>query len=336
MQSIEYFKQLKTEFKAILKAIKDSDRIVIFRHKVPDYDAFGTQMGLYTWIKENYPEKEVHYVGESHHAFVPRLFPQPEVLGEEFYSKPYLAIIVDTGNLDRVSELNLSNATQVIRIDHHPEVAPENWGDIKCIHPEMAAASELVALMLQSIGTSFSYRGEMSSKAAEYFFIGIVGDSGRFKYPEVSSMTFRVTADLIDCGIDKDAIYRKMYLTPIKELEFKKLILNSYKVTEKGTLYYIMTDEMLKQFNFIPGEGKLGLDNFRDIEGIYAEVSITEDVKEGNYRLSFRSSCKHVSKVAQLFEGGGHAFAAGGKLKSLDELPRLLEELDNLEIVVKD
>lgn len=321
-----YFKKLHDEFKLALKTIKEADRIVIFRHQVPDFDALGTQMGLATWIKESYPEKEVHYVGEGHHAFIPRIFPEPEVLSEEWYKKPFLAIVVDTADTKRISGFHPDGASKILKLDHHPEV--EKYADISIVHPEMSAASELVALMLLSMG-----KAPLSKEAARYFYIGIVGDSGRFLFPEVSPMTLRVSADLLETGIDKKKIYAEMYLTSQKELEFKKDVLNRYKITPQGTCYYIIDDKTLKKYGLIPGEGKIGLDFFRNIEGVTSEVSITEDVEHNEWRLSFRSNCKKVSKVAALFEGGGHDFAAGGKMHSLDDLPRLLKELDDLEAV---
>ena len=39
---------------ACTPAIKRYDRIAIFRHCKPDYDALGSQMGLATWIKDNF------------------------------------------------------------------------------------------------------------------------------------------------------------------------------------------------------------------------------------------------------------------------------------------
>ena len=49
----------------MLSAIKRYDRIAIFRHIMPDYDALGSQMGLATWIKDNFPNKEVHVLGDN-------------------------------------------------------------------------------------------------------------------------------------------------------------------------------------------------------------------------------------------------------------------------------
>ena len=56
---LEQNKAYKPYFNKILRAIKRYDRIVVFRHIMPDFDALGTQMGLYTWLKDNFPNKEV-------------------------------------------------------------------------------------------------------------------------------------------------------------------------------------------------------------------------------------------------------------------------------------
>lgn len=324
----EYFSKLNKEFKEIFKKIKKSDRIVIFRHQVPDFDALGTQMGLYAYIKHNFPSKEVHYVGDVMKSFIPRIFPEPEVLDDSFYEKPYLAIIVDTADTKRVSMLNLSNATDVIKLDHHPDV--EKYETITCVHPEMSAASELVALLLLSMG---GRKYPLNKEAAYYFYIGIVGDSGRFMFPEVSSMTLRVAGSLLDTGIDKDEIYNKMYFTSKEEFNFQKYVLTHYHVTKAGTCYYIINDEELKSLKLTPGEGKLAISLFRNVEGINTIVSCTQDVEHNEYRVSLRSISKPVSKVASMFNGGGHLFASGAKVKTLEEFKRLIKETDQLEEV---
>ena len=55
----------KKDITRILSAIKRYDRIAIFRHEKPDFDALGSQLGLATWIKDNFPNKEVHVLGAS-------------------------------------------------------------------------------------------------------------------------------------------------------------------------------------------------------------------------------------------------------------------------------
>ena len=52
-------KNFKKEYALVLKKIKEYDEIAIFRHIRPDFDALGTQFGLATWIKDNFPNKTV-------------------------------------------------------------------------------------------------------------------------------------------------------------------------------------------------------------------------------------------------------------------------------------
>ena len=56
----------KTTYNRILNVIKRYDRIALFRHNSPDFDALGSQLGLYHWIKDNFPNKEVVYLGDNH------------------------------------------------------------------------------------------------------------------------------------------------------------------------------------------------------------------------------------------------------------------------------
>ncbi|MCI7069143.1 MAG: hypothetical protein MR990_05730, partial [Mollicutes bacterium] len=92
-----YGLDLKKNYSYFYSCVKKYDHIVIFRHIKPDFDAMGTQMGLYTYIKDNFPNKDVHFVGDNHVTFTPRLFPETERLNDSYFDEPFLAIICDVG-----------------------------------------------------------------------------------------------------------------------------------------------------------------------------------------------------------------------------------------------
>ena len=50
------FKKENIEFE---KLVREYDRIAIFRHIMPDYDALGTQLGLYHFIKDFTSERQL-------------------------------------------------------------------------------------------------------------------------------------------------------------------------------------------------------------------------------------------------------------------------------------
>lgn len=317
------FKRLHSEFKTVLEKIKQYDRIVCYRHVIPDYDAFGSQMGFVTWIRDNFPGKDVRFPGESNRSFVPSLFPEPELVDDEWYDRgPFLAIVTDTANTKRISESNIEKADYVIKIDHHPDVDP--YGNINIVYPNVVAASQLVALFALSRPSKYI----LSKEAAYYLYTGIVGDSGRFLYPDTDGGTLRIAADLIDTGFDLQGMYDRMYAKTIKDIEAKKFVLNKTQITEGGTAWYTLSKEELDKLDMLPGEGKIYVNEFRGVEGIVATVSCTEDADDGVWRVSLRSNRKKVNGVATKYRGGGHDGASGATLESLDELPQLLADLD--------
>lgn len=308
----------------IQSAIKRYDHIAIFRHSKPDYDALGSQMGLATWIKDNFPNKEVKVLGDNHVTFTPRIFPYMDDLNEAWFKQPFLAIIVDVGNESRIADPRWKKAKFKIKIDHHPHV--EDFGKVDMVNTSGAAAAENIANAL----LNFKGHYVMSKEAASYFYIGIAGDSGRFQYSSTSAHTFAIAGVLLESGIELSKIYQKMYMKHLEDLYVTAYILNHFNVSPKGIAYYVLDSKIQDELKITTERGKENVNLFSNIEGINAWCSITEDPKDKCWRISIRSKEKAINGVAAMFEGGGHAQASGAKIDSLDDLPRFIGELDKL------
>lgn len=322
----ELIKKNKKSYKQVLSMIKKYDKIVIFRHEMPDYDALGTQMGLVTWLKENFKEKEIHVTGQNHVCFTPRLYPYMEEMEDAWFdNNEFLAIVVDTGNTARISDKRYQKAKNIIKIDHHPNKEP--YGDIVIVNDELASCAELVANML------VYFNKKLSKEAAHYFYSGIAGDSGRFLYNSTSAHTFAIAQILIETGfnLSKD-VYQKMYQKNIDDLKVTAYVLNDFKVSKGGVAYYVLPSDIQEKLKITTERGKENVNLFANIEGINAWCSITEDPKEGLWRVSIRSKETPINGVAQMFEGGGHDQASGCKLHDIKDLPKLIAELDKLFI----
>ena len=323
------FKTLHKQFKYLEEKIKEYDHIVIYRHTSPDFDALGSQMGLYQWIKDNFPTKDIHFVGENHKTFMPNLFPYAEVLDETWFHQPHLAITTDISNLPRLSQAETLNfAKEIIKIDHHPipEKQEEQFGDYLIVYPDRPAAAELIALF----ALSRSKKYHLSKQAAAYMYTGIVGDTGRFMYTDTDGATLRIAADLLDTGIDKTQIYDLMYETDLRRMNILKYVLNNYTLTEAGTCYYVLTKETQDQLQMDSNEGNLHINTFRNMKGVKIVASISYKAEKDEYRVSLRSGHIKIGEVATKFNGGGHDYAAGCKIKTLDELPALIKALDEI------
>ena len=316
----------KAAYRRILAAIKRYDRIAIFRHIKPDFDAMGTQMGLYQWIKDNFPNKEVHFLGDNHVSFTPRLFPETEKLGDEFFAdRNFLSIVVDVGDHERIADPRYKKAKFVAKFDHHPykkQVAKAEVLDL-----ESAAAAEIVADFI------LNQKGMILSKeAARHLWIGLVGDSGRFLFSSTSPHTFEIAEALLETGIDIHEIYLAMYEKNIDSLRGLGYVLAHFKISPHGVAYYTLPKEVQEELHITPELGKEHVNTFSNIEGINAWCSITEDPNPKDYcwRISIRSKGKDISGVAFKWEGGGHAQASGAKIKSLDDLDAFIADLDAL------
>lgn len=320
----EFSKSYSREIPKVINAIKRYDRIAIFRHIMPDYDALGSQMGLATWIKDNFPNKEVKVFGDNHVTFTPRLFPKMDEESEDWFKNPFLAIILDTSNVSRIADPRFKKAKFKIRIDHHPQV--ENFGNVSIVNTLGAAASEnIVNVLLQ-----FKGKYNLSKEAASYFYIGLAGDSGRFQYSSTSEHTFLIAGELLKAGISLTKIYQNMYLKQVDDLYVTAYILNHFSISEKGIAYYVLDKNIQEKLKITTERGKENVNLFSNIDGVNAWCSITEDPKDNCWRVSIRSKEKAINGVAAMFEGGGHAQASGAKLNSLADLPRLIEELGKL------
>jgi len=319
-----YAESEKKNIARLHRAIKRYDRIAIFRHAKPDYDALGSQMGLATWIKDNFPNKEVRVLGDNHVTFTPRLFPYMDDLNEEWFKKPFLAIILDTANSSRIADPRWEKAKFKVKIDHHP--LEEDFGNVSMVNTIGAAASENI------VNALINFKGNyvMSKEAASYFYTAIAGDSGRFQYSSTSAHTFAIAGYLLESGLELSKIYQKMYHKQLDDLYVTAYILNHFTISPKGVAYYVLDAKIQEELKITTERGKENVNIFANIEGVNVWCSVTEDPKDKCWRISIRSKEKAINEVAAMFEGGGHPQASGAKINSLDELPKFIEELDKL------
>ncbi len=322
-----YYASHKKEFNAIRRQIEKYDRIAIFRHIKPDYDAMGSQMGLVTFLKDNFPNKEIHFLGDNHVSFTPRLFPETERLNDDWFNEPFLALVLDVGDHERIADPRYAKAKCICKIDHHPNKV--EIAKYAILDTAAAAAAELVTTFCATWKDK-----TISKEAARYFYIGIVGDSGRFQYSSTSELTFAAAMRLLEAGIAINEIYLAMYEKKVADLKVTAYILNHWSLSKHGVAYYLLPKDVQEELSITSEQGKDNVNLFSNIKGINAWCSITEDPNPKDYcwRISIRSKKADISPIAFKWGGGGHAQASGAKIKSLDELDAFIKDLDDLFI----
>ena len=136
-----------TAKRSVLETIRRYEKICIFRHTRPDGDALGASHGLAEILRASFPEKDIRVQGEDITPELLFLARDDATASDDFYTGS-LAIVVDTGTRDRISQSKLSLADCIIQIDHH--IPQEPYGDITWIEPHRSSTCEMIAELAHS------------------------------------------------------------------------------------------------------------------------------------------------------------------------------------------
>lgn len=308
----------------ILKKIEEYDRILIFRHIRPDGDCVGASKGLKALLKASFPKKEI-YVADALNSDFLAFMGQDDGIPGDSLCEGSLAVVVDTSSEDRVSNNQYKRCREVIKIDHHTDRTP--FGDYTWVEEERSSVCEMIA----DFYCAFSDRLLLTKEAAYYLYVGMVTDSGRFRYGGCSGVkgeTLRLAAILLDAGIDTEKIYSNLYLA---DYEYYKLLGHIYEIierTENGAAYLYISIEMQKKYN-LTFESAGALISYMDtIRGSICWIAFIENLEDGKIRVRLRSRFMAINTLAEEFGGGGHAFASGATVKDRDEAALLLRKAD--------
>ncbi|RHM62572.1 MULTISPECIES: bifunctional oligoribonuclease/PAP phosphatase NrnA [Coprobacillaceae] len=304
--------------KEIIEKIKEYQEIVIYRHVNPDYDAFGSQFGMYDLIKSNFNDKKVYLAGDFSSDLVSKFrFDVDQKLPD--FNQSVLGIVLDTANHERIDGESYQQCQELIKIDHH--IVVDQYGIINFEDPQASSCSQLVGLMLQE-----QYHLNISKLGARAIYMGIIGDTNRFMYNSTSDETFNVASLLMTKGINIEEIYNAMYLKNAKDIEINRFIYN-HQVVDGRISYYVLKDEDLKELDIPRSRGSDFVNIFSGYKEYLVWMAITENVEDHNWRVSIRSRGVKINEIANKYHGGGHAFASGATLQSLDELQSLIVDL---------
>ncbi len=306
----------------ILNKIKEYDRIFIFRHLRPDGDCMGASKGLKEIIKESFPEKQVYLIDGQTSEYLAFLGEDDREVADDYYADS-LAIVVDTGNMERISNQKFRLCEEVIKIDHHIDRTP--YGDISWVEDWRSSLCEMIV----DFYNTFSDELKLSSAAAYYLYTGMVTDSGRFRYSGVSGETMRLAGLLLDKGVDTENLYANLYLDDWDNFKFKAYLYDTMKRTENGVAYVYIDAETQKRFNLSFETASASVSAMDSIKGCLCWLAFIENPSnDGSIRVRLRSRFMEINTLAEQYNGGGHANASGATVYSMEEMEALISGAD--------
>ena len=127
-----------------------------------------------------------------------------------------------------------------------------------------------------------------------------------------------------------------MYLRPFNEVKFEGYIGLNLTVTKNGVAYIKLPNSLLLEYNVDAASPGNMINNFNYIEEVLVWVFFTEDVKNENVRVSARSRGPIINELLANYNGGGHKYASGARIKTLDDADIIIQELDKLCKIYKN
>jgi len=297
-----------------------SGNILLICHINPDGDAIGSQLALYHYLKTGgktvtmmAPNNLQEFLKWMDGADQIKIFIKDRKGCRNLIKEADLIVMLDFNQSNRLGEaeelVKLSRARKVI-IDHHLD--PGNFADLIISVPSKCSTSELVhELICEMNGIQF-----INKPYAEALYVGIITDTGNFEYGSYSSRTFRIVADLLDTGIEKENILNKIYNNFSSDrIRLQGYALNKRMVVlpEFKTAYIYLTKDDLKEYNYVKGDTEGFVNMPLSIKGIHFSAFFIE--KDNFIKISFRSKGDFPSNefAALYFSGGGHMNASGGE-----------------------
>lgn len=286
-------------------------RILLVTHLRPDGDALGSLCGMLGLLRDcGFVADAV--LPESVPDYYREFLPADGLLSESEVRLPDygLIIVLDASRRDRASASWIASGEPLpmplLVLDHHPD--NPLYGDWNCIVPDAAATAEVIALLASEAGW------RLSPAAATHLLIGILTDSGSFRFRNTSPRALRTAAGLMEAGGDYDRVINACYFAKPENLaRFEAdLLCNHLRKAFGGRfLYAFMAPELLAKYQIDLRNTEQVIEVLRAIAG--PTVVATVRVESGGFKCSLRSKNPHcsVGRIARAVGGGGHELAAG-------------------------
>lgn len=336
----------KQDISSIKQLLSTTKKIVIVPHKNPDGDAIGSSLGLYHYLLKGNHEVNV-LVPNDYPTFLKWIPGNNTILKHDSQTTECDVLIntadiiftLDfnafhrTGNMETV--LEESNALKIM-IDHHQ--APDNYATYTFSDVSMSSTCEMVYHFINMLGDT----NLIDTEIATCLYVGIMTDTGSFRFASTTSTTHKIIAQLIEKGANNTEIHNNIYDTNSYErLQLLGCALSNLKIIPEYKVAYItLSQDELNKFNYKKGDTEGFVNYGLSLNNIKLAAIFIEDKQEGIIKISLRSkgnfSVNEMSRAH--FDGGGHTNAAGGKshLSLNDTIEKFISILSSYNKALSD
>lgn len=302
---MSHYPQFAANFDRLLGELQGR-RISVVGHQRPDGDCIGSQVALCRVLRargidaicvnpDPVPRRVKFLLGNT------PFFQRDEVdhAGRE-------AIYVDCADHARAGGHMQEIYPQPLAcVDHH--LSNDGFARHDFVDPRSAATAELLAGLFLDAGIEFD------AQTAQALFVGMMTDTGQFRFPSTSARVFHLAAELLARGAEPAEAGRELYENEtLGKQRLLQRYLGSFRMECGGRVCIgILPNGVFDQVGALVEDTEGLVDYARSIEGV--EIGVLIEERPGVIKASLRG--KHadyrMDTIASEFGGGGHANAAG-------------------------
>ena len=306
--------------------VEQYQKFVILGHTSPDGDAVGSTLALYHYLQSK---------GKQAQVVMPNVFPDflkwlPGSDSVIFYRnasrsrknverveqvirEAEVICCLDFNELSRIDEVGAlveQADAKILLLDHH--LNPGDFADLTISFPNQSSTCELLFRFLYDLG----HYEEMTVTEAACIYTGMMTDTGGFTFNSTRGEIFYIVGLLLDKGINKDVIYRKVnnsYTAARLHLQGEVLSRMTY-LPKYHTAILELSKEQQERQDYHRGDSEGFVNLPLGIKDVIFTCFLREDTERDQVKLSFRSIGDFPSQeVAKRFGGGGHLNASGAE-----------------------
>ncbi len=298
---------------AAVELVEKNKSFVIGVHTRPDPDTVGSALALARALRAR--GKEVTLISQDPIPENCDYLPDAERFVQKADERSFdVAVFCDAGEPSRMgaSASVLTLGKNRLVVDHHVSTSASNTENtVFLVDHSAAATAEIVFELIHELKVNFEI------EMAEQLMAGLVGDTGGFRFANVTSRTLEIASRLVEYGASPAIAARQIYENrSVASMRIVGSVLSSAVIEEDIAIIW----GQITRADF----ERLGATD-SDTEGIVNQLSFTKGIEVAILfretrvdliQISFRSRGKtDVNAIARAFGGGGHVAASGATVE---------------------
>jgi phosphoesterase RecJ-like protein len=295
--------------------------VVLTTHVNADGDGVGSEVGLWHLLRERGVSAVIANptpIPDRFDFLLPDGVDKSDRAVKEI-ERADVIVVLDISDLGRLGDLGHRVAARQVPlacIDHHvsPGVLPPGP---RLIDPHATATAELVYDLAVALGWP------VTPACARALYVGLLTDTGGFRFSNTTPRALRVAAALLEAGVDPESIYEQVYASaPEGRVRLLSEVLQTLVVeADRGLAWITVPPGALERHEADADDLDGIVEHARSISGTRLAL-LFRQLANGRVKVSLRSrGSVDVAHLAQRFGGGGHVKAAGASLEgSLGEV----------------